>query len=332
MGYNGKTYKEAKDILIQRKLKAEMDAERKVKKLYEKMPEIKELKKQIASTNIKAAKAVIGGKNVVEEMEKLKKENLSMQHKIDTLMQENGLNKEMFKPKYYCTKCNDTGYIEKDGKTIMCSCFKNALVMCACRELNHFAPLSLSTFDSFSLDYYPKEYDQKYNLSVYEHMKKLYDFCVDYAKNFNKNSISILMKGNTGLGKTHLSLAIANEVIRKGFGVIYVSAPSLVNKLEKNYFSNSNESDDTTSLLTTCDLLIIDDLGTEFHTQYSVSALYNIINSRMLFEKPTIINTNFSMRELEKQYTDRFVSRINGHAQKLDFLGSDIRIRKNEKI
>ena len=158
-------------------------------------------------------------------------------------------------------------------------------------------------------------------------MSKILRYCKSYADNFTKNSESILMKGATGLGKTHLSLAIANEVIKKGYGVIYVSAPSLMQKLEKLYFSRDDDNS-AIDMLIECDLLIIDDLGTEFHGQLSVSQMYNIFNSRMLANKPVIINTNLSLRELEKIYTERFVSRIIGNAQKLDFLGSDIRVRK----
>lgn len=137
------------------------------------------------------------------------------------------------------------------------------------------------------------------------------------------------MKGATGLGKTHLSLAIANEVIKKGYGVIYASAPSLVSKLEKNYFSN-NDDDSAFSILVDCDLLIIDDLGTEFHSQFGVSQFYNIFNSRMLSNKPIIINTNLSVKELENNYSQRFVSRICGNAQQLNFKGKDIRAIRRE--
>ena len=136
------------------------------------------------------------------------------------------------------------------------------------------------------------------------------------------------MKGRTGLGKTHLSLAIAGEVLKRGYGVIYVSAPALLQKLEKEYFSRTGGDTSSFDMLTDCDLLIIDDLGAEFRTQFSVSQIYNILNSRLLQHKPVIISTNLSMQELEKNYSERFVSRINGAAQKLDFVGKDLRVRK----
>ena len=135
-----------------------------------------------------------------------------------------------------------------------------------------------------------------------------------------------MMRGATGLGKTHLSLAIANEVIQNGFGVIYVSAPMLVSSLEKSHFKYDYDTEEETiNSLVTCDLLIIDDLGTEFQSSYSTSTIYNIFNSRLLNRKPTIMNTNLTLKDLEKSYSPRFVSRVMGNCAKIDFLGRDIR-------
>lgn len=327
MGFSSSVYKAAADKLFARRLKAEKDADRRRENIYKSIPRTKELEKEISSCSIKAARAVINGGDVVENMKKLRDRNLSMQAELNEILISNGYAEDVFEPDYFCKKCRDTGYYEEDGKTLVCSCLKQALVSCACEELNRTAPLSLSTFDSFSLDYYDKKSDIKTGISPYNQMSKILRYCKNYADNFSKNSESILMKGATGLGKTHLSLAIANEVIKKGYGVIYVSAPSLMQTLEKQFFSKEDDNS-TINMLIDCDLLIVDDLGTEFHGQLSVSQLYNIFNSRMLSGKPIIINTNLSMRELEKIYSERFVSRISGNAQKLDFLGSDIRIRK----
>lgn len=327
MGYSSSVYKAAADRLFERRLNAEREADRRKVEIFKILPRTKELEKEISRCGIQAARAVIGGGDVAEEMKNLRDRNLAMQSELAEILNSNGYNKDVFEPAYRCKVCNDTGYYEENGRTLVCSCLKQALVTCACEELNRTAPLSLSTFDSFSLDYYDKEIDSKTGISPYSHMSKILRYCQSYADNFTKNSESILMKGATGLGKTHLSLAIANEVIKKGYGVIYVSAPSLMQKLEKLYFSRDDDNS-AIDMLMECDLLIIDDLGTEFHSQLSVSLMYNIFNSRMLANKPVIINTNFDLRELEKNYTERFVSRIIGNAQKLDFLGSDIRVRK----
>ncbi len=211
----------------------------------------------------------------------------------------------------------------------MCSCLKKAMVEEACAELNKNSPLSLCTFEDFNLDYYSKNTENGYPRSPYEQMKSIFAYCRSYAESFTPKSESVFMNGYTGLGKTHLSLSIANEVIKRGYGVIYVSAPILVSKLEKEQFSRSKDDNgNTEDTLLNCDLLIIDDLGTEFTNQFSKKAIYNLFNSRLLSGKPIIINTNLDLAELEKLYTERFVSRIIGEAHRLDFFGKDVRLMK----
>ena len=290
MGYGSSVYKSAGDRLAEKRLAAEKRADMRRAEIYSKLPRARELEHQIASCGLEAAKTVLRGGDVVAEMTMLRDKNLALQDELSRLLTENGYDKNSLEPQYSCSKCSDTGYFEQGAITVMCDCMKRELVNCA--------------------------------------WEKIYKFCRAYAHSFTPDSGSILMKGATGLGKTHLSLAIANEVIRRGYGVIYVSAPALLSKLEKEYFSRGTGDSNTIQMLTDCDLLIIDDLGTEFRTQFSVSQIYNLLNARMLAGKPFIINTNLTMPELEKAYSNRFVSRINGDAQKLDFLGSDLRVKR----
>lgn len=327
MGYSNSVYKAASDILHERRLNAEKAAERRKEEVYERFPRVKELEKQISMGGIKTARAVLAGGDVKKAVSKLRDQDLAMQAEVKRILTDNGYPANYFEPKYFCKKCEDKGYYDINGKTVRCPCMKSALVTCACAELNRYAPLSLSTFESFDLEYYDKSINPKVKTSPYEHMSKVFRLCQNYADNFSKNSESILMSGETGLGKTHLSLAIANEVIKKGYGVVYASAPPIISKLEKEYFS-SDKDDSLFSMLADCDLLIIDDLGTEFYSQFAVSQFYNLFNSRMLSNKPIIINTNLTITELKEKYTDRFVSRICGNARQLDFLGRDIRIRR----
>jgi hypothetical protein len=327
MGYSNSVYKAASDTLHERRLNAEKAAERRKEEVYKRFPRVKELEKQISVGGIKTARAVLAGGDVKDAVSKLRDQNLAMQAEVKRILTDNGYPENYFEPDYFCKKCNDKGYFDINGKTVRCSCMKSALVTCACAELNRYAPLSLSTFESFDLEYYDKSINPEVKTSPYEHMSKIFRHCQNYADNFSKNSESILMSGKTGLGKTHLSLAIANEVIKKGYGVVYASAPQIISKLEKEYFS-SDKDDSLFSMLVDCDLLIIDDLGTEFYSQFAVSQFYNLFNSRMLSNEPIIINTNLTITELREKYTDRFVSRICGNARQLDFLGRDIRIRR----
>ncbi len=329
MGYSSSVYKNAADRLAQRRLTAEKQADERRKEIYEKYPRARELEQEIASCGTAAVRAVLRGGDVVAEMTVLKERNLALQAELRALLTANGYAENALEPHYTCAKCGDTGYYELGDRTVMCTCLKQQLVACACEEFNRIVPLTLSTFESFSVDKYSKVKDPATGIVPYYHMDKIFKFCKAYANSFTPHSQSILMKGATGLGKTHLSLAIANEVIRRGYGVMYVSAPELVIKLERERFSRDREGGDILETLTACDLLIIDDLGTENHSSYTDSQVYTLFNARMLNHRPVIISTNLSMAELERDYSGRFVSRINGAAQKLDFLGSDLRIKKN---
>lgn len=327
MGYSSTVYKSAADKLAQSRLDAEKSADRRRREIYEKLPRAKELEQQIASCGVEAARTVLRGGDVVAEMTKLKDKNLSLQAQLRELLAENGYAADVMEPHYACHNCQDTGYYEYMGRTVMCACLKQQLVACACEELNRSAPLKLCTFESFHTDSYSDVFDASLGVVPRRHMEKIFKFCKSYAQNFTPEAGSILMKGATGLGKTHLSLAIANEVIRRGYGVIYVSAPALFAKLEKEHFSRSADSDTMDTLLG-CDLLIIDDLGTEFKSQFATAQAYQLFNSRVLQSKPVIVSTNLTMAELEREYSNRFVSRVNGAAQKLDFVGDDLRIKR----
>ena len=326
MGYSSTVYQHAADKLAEQRLRAEKQADARRKEIYEKYPRVRQLEQDIASCGTAAVRAVLNGGDVVAEMTRLKEKNLALQAELRTLLTEHGYGEDALEPQYACRRCSDTGYFEQQGRTVMCSCLKQQLVACACEEFNRIVPLRLSTFESFSVEKYSKAVDPSTGIAPYYHMEKIYKFCRAYAQSFTPQSQSILMKGATGLGKTHLSLAIANEVIRRGYGVMYVSAPELVIRLERERFARERDGD-ILETLTACDLLIIDDLGTENHSAYTDAQLYTLFNSRVLNHRPVIISTNLSMAQLEKDYSGRFVSRINGAAQKLDFLGEDLRIK-----
>lgn len=329
MGYSKEIYRATKAKMEERRTRAERMSEQVRTEVYRRVPRIEELEKEISMCGISAARAVLTGGDVKSAVQNLRNKSLAMQNEVKKLLVENGYDENCFEPHYSCKYCKDTGYIEKEGKTVYCPCFKRLLVATACEELNRTAPLRLSTFESFNLDMYSHEIDKESGVSPYDKMQKIYNYCVQYAKTFTPQSKSILMRGGTGLGKTHLSLAIANEVTRRGFGVIYVSAPMLMSTLSNMHFSRESNDTEYFDMLTKCDLLIIDDLGTEYSTPFSNTQFYNLCNSRMLSRKPLIINTNLSVNELEKTYTSRFISRIYGEGVRLNFVGDDIRLKKS---
>lgn len=329
MGYSKEIYRATKAKMEDRRTTAERRADAVREEVYRRVPRIEELEREISSCGILAVRAVLNGGDVKTTTQELRNKSLAMQSEVRNLLVKNGYNENCFEPQYNCKNCNDTGYIEKDGKTVYCPCFKRLLVATACEELNRTAPLRLSTFESFDLNMYSHEVDRESGVSPYDKMQKIFNYCVQYARTFTPDSKTLLLRGGTGLGKTHLSLAIANEVTKRGYGVIYVSAPMLMSTLSNMHFSKEENDAEYLDMLTKCDLLIIDDLGTEFSTQFSTTQFYNLCNSRMLLKKPLIINTNLSISELEKSYSSRFVSRIYGEGVRLNFVGDDIRLKKS---
>ena len=187
--------------------------------------------------------------------------------------------------------------------------------------MNNNSQIKLSSFDTFNLSYYSG--------NDYHVMKRIFEFTRSYAETFRGNSGSILMFGKTGLGKTHLSLAIANEVLKKGYSVIYDSTINILRKIEKEHFGK-NSFADTLSLILDCDLLILDDLGTEYETPFYSSTIYNIINTRLNSDKPTIVSTNLDYAGIEKRYDERVVSRLCAVYTCLEFKGEDVRLQKRK--
>lgn len=323
LGYSKDIFESVSRKLEKFRRDARMENEEKVKKFYMMFPRAKEIDRLLSKTAICAAKSILNGAGAKEQLEKLKISNQKLQFELSSILIEANLPRDYLQIKYRCERCCDTGYVNG----MMCTCMKKLLKHEAYDKLNRLSPLSLSTFDCFSLEYYSDLPAREGGISPRKRMKDILNFCINYAENFSLKSSSLLMQGATGLGKTHLSLAIANDVINKGYGVIYGSAPNIIMKLEKERFTYGTEKiySDSESYLIDCDLLILDDIGTEFATSFSSSAIYNIINSRIMEYKPTIISTNFSIRDLECAYSSRLVSRIMGNHLRLEFLGGDVR-------
>lgn len=323
MSYNKEIFSLAKVILEKVRNKNIKEYEQRKKLFYLKFKEGAKIEDEIARNAVFVAKAVLSGKNVKKQLTALKDNNLKLRNKLKIMLKSANLPEDYLKVKYNCSKCLDTGYIGG----IMCSCFKKILRNETYNALSRLSPLSLCSFSTFSLEYYGNTTVDGNTNYIRAKMQKIYNYCAEYAASFSVYSENLFITGETGLGKTHISLAIANDVIKKGFGVIYASVPNIVSKLEKERFKYLG-SENTETHLIECDLLILDDLGTEYRTQFSNAALYNIINSRILYKKPTIISTNCSLKLIETDYSKRLVSRLWGNYRLLNFCGKDIRAEK----
>ncbi len=322
MKYDRTTLQRAAEEMVHRQKKANSEAEKRRSFLFAQCPEAAELDRKIASTSSRFA-AILAQKDketIQREISILQNENLHWQKQLEKILLSRNLPKDYLDVHYECPICHDTG--SHNGQ--MCSCFETLLRQTAFRELCESSPLEVCSFSDFDLRYYP---DDDGDISSRTVMKSIFDYCRCYAADFSEESPNICMYGSTGLGKTHLSLAIAAEVIQKGYGVVYGSCPNLVSRLEREKFGRSTEN--TEDSLLECDLLILDDLGAEFSTQFTVATVYNIINTRLLKRLPTIISTNLDMEGIQQKYTERVASRLIGEYTLLRFSGKDVRQLKN---
>ncbi len=325
MGYSKDVYESAMGRLSDRRSRALREARLRREMLEAKFPRIAQIEGEIARTGARTARIIItGGASVSEQIEQLARENLAQQQELKQLLAAAGVAEDYMEPRYFCAKCRDEGYV--DGR--MCVCLKQLLREEAYNKLNRLSPLELCGFENFDLSYYSDEPNAKTGKSPRKKMEENFRFCKKYAETFSMDSSSLLMSGATGLGKTHLSLAIAREAIARGYGVVYGSAQNLIAQLERERFGKAQPGEDSAALLLECDLLILDDLGTEFITPFVTSAIYNVVNTRLITGRPTIINTNLSLQELESKYSERIISRIMGGYRVLWFDGRDVRLLK----
>lgn len=326
MPYSQEIYHIAKERLEQRRQQALRMAEYNREQLYREIPRLKEIDSELSAIGASIGKSVVGGEG--EDIRSLSEKSLRLQEEQEQILSEHNIHKEIFEPHFSCAMCEDTGYVEEEHRTVVCECLQKLMAEVAGEQLSADLPLKDCTFDNFSLDYYSKEPDAN-GKTPFNRMSNIYNYCVNYAETFTPHSKSLLLRGGTGLGKTHLSLAIANVVINKGMSVIYATAPDILSKLEREHFSyRYGEQEDTFQTLLSCDLLILDDLGTEFVSAFTTSCVYNLFNSRILSGKPIIISTNLQIDELIGAYSQRFVSRLIGACDRLDFIGEDIRAMK----
>lgn len=293
-----------------------------------KYPEIYSVYREIRSTASKLSDVVFSkSPNAHELIEKIKDDNLSNQAKLKRMLASFGYSEDYLSVKYHCSNCHDTG--TRMGN--MCECLEELITKYMVESLNEQCAIKLHSFAEFRLDYYPESIKVKGNtVSCRDKMADIVKFCMDYAKNFTSDSPGLFMIGATGLGKTFLSCCIAQELINKGCSVAFDSVQNYLRAIEKEHFGRAEG--DTLELILKADLLILDDLGSEFETSFSTSVIYNIINTRCNEGRPTIISTNIPLQKLTERYDDRIVSRLTGNFKPLRFFGEDIRQikRRNE--
>lgn len=312
------------DEYASKALKAQSAAESLKRELHAVCPELKEIDGALSECSLKLfAESLKGGGDLAERIEKIKSENAILQEKRKKCLSVHSLPEDITEPKYECKNCNDSGYA--GGK--MCGCLKGRLTTARIEYSGIGQLIRTQSFESFNVNY------QSADKIAFAETKRIYDRCLSYANTFggedknkdNRND-SLLFMGKTGLGKTHLSTSIAKRVIERGFEVVYDTASNIMSDFEAVHFKNGERG--MTDKYFECDLLIIDDLGTEMQTSFTLSTLYNIINTRINRAKGTIINTNLTRDELRKRYEERITSRLFGEYKPILFKGGDVRMLK----
>ena len=324
MGYSMEVMQRARARLAAAKADRESENRQHLDEAYAKVPRLREIDRQLRLTMAMAAQAVFAsGGDVNEALEEAKNQNLALQREREALV------RMYFEDGYLddspiCDRCSGSGYVG----SAMCECLAELCRQEQKKELT-FLNVGRENFDQFKLEYYPDRLDHKLGLNIRSVMEKTYQACRKYAYGFSERSGNLLFSGDTGLGKTFLSACIARTVADRGFSVVYESAGHLFAKLERAKFAGDEQAREEVKKYTECDLLIVDDLGTEMPGQFTTAALYSLVNDRLLSGKAMIISTNLNVEDLSRRYSAQIASRLRGSFTRMTFVGEDIRVKKN---
>lgn len=321
MKYSEAIYSKAEAELKERRINAERLAEMRRNEVAAKYPELLDIEKIMRETALSVIRSVgAGGERV--DISQLAKSNLEAQQKKKDLLKKAGYPEDYLEIPYSCKDCKDSGI--NNGK--LCKCHLDILKRISVESLSCSPILARSTFDSFDLNNYSTIKDIELGFSHREIMGGVFAMLKNYAENFRPENPSLFFSGGTGLGKTHLALAIFNVLIQNGYSVYYESARKVVKQLQNEHFGKSDS--ELEEELSKNDLIIIDDLGAEFETPFANAAINEIIDDAVLMGKPLILISNLNRTEFEQRYGERAASRLNSF-EIVQFFGTDIR-QKNK--
>ena len=324
MAYSAEIIRRAQQRLNQARSDRESENQQHQAQAYEQVPRLKEIDRQLRMTMAMAAQAVFSsGGDVQAAMEEARQKNKALQEERAWLIDAN-FEDGFLDDSPICERCGGSGYIG----TQMCECLAELCRQEQKKELT-FLSAGQESFHQFRLDYYSDRLDPRLGASPRTIMEMTLKTCRNYAANFSMKSGNLLFSGDTGLGKTFLSACIARAVADSGHSVVYESAGHLFTNMERAKFSGDEQARRDSEKYAVCDLLIVDDLGTEMPGQFVTAALYNIINDRLLENRPTIISTNLNTDDLGRRYSPQIASRLRGAYRRVAFVGDDIRLLKN---
>ena len=323
MAYDGRIMRQALARFEEDKQRRAAEFARRRDRLYAAEPRLREIENQLRATMSRLiASALRRGADPVPAVKVLRDENLEMQAERADLLREMGYPADYLEEKPACSLCGDTGY--RDGQ--VCRCLREYYKRAQLAELSKLLDLGGQSFETFSFDWYSDDRGER-KVSPRENMERNYDVCQDYARQFSLRSDNLLLMGQPGLGKTFLSACIARVVSERGYSVVYDTAEHIFSQMEEETFrpEDAPEACEDVRRYLRCDLLIVDDLGTEMVTSFVQSALYQLVNGRLISGKKTVINTNLTPRQLGERYLPQVQSRLEGEYRILPFFGEDIR-------
>lgn len=324
MGYNQENFRRIREEYSRKYLDVQEAASKRREELHAILPEIKEIDSQLSDMGLKIMQAALQSDDYAAALAEIEAQSHALEQRRAEILIKNGFPADYTAPRYECDACGDTGYIDYK----MCDCMRKKLILAGYASSGIGTLMQTQSFENFSLDYY------KADRMTYLLMQSNLERAKEYAKTFHPaRSENLAMFGGTGLGKTHLSTAIAREVIEGGWDVVYVSCVDMFADYEAQRFGNSTGTPTGADLsrYTDCDLLIIDDLGTELTNQFTTSCLYGLLNTRLNRHLPVILSTNLETDEFRKRYWDRITSRVLGYFTVMPFKGTDIRRQKLSK-
>jgi DNA replication protein DnaC len=325
MAFTDSQYDELMNTYYQNQRNNQAINDQRKKEIYAAIPRIQEIDRQIAQSSIDAVRAKL--KTSADNTAAVKEENDALIVEKTDLLKTHGYAADYLQPVYTCPLCQDTGRTA-DG---YCSCFKQAAISLLYKQSTLENILQVENFEHFNLDYYPKENDGTHTYTSYDNMNSILNKSKAFVENFETQKENFLFYGDTGLGKTYLSNCIAKALLDTGHTVLYQSSIHLFEDVCAEVLmkrSSSSKNQEIYHYLYDCDLLIIDDLGTERTNSFVSSELYDILNTRMRSNQSTIISTNLNLKELNERYSDRITSRIFAEYKIFNFFGQNIRIAK----
>ncbi|MDD6195912.1 MAG: ATP-binding protein [[Clostridium] aminophilum] len=325
MGLSNAQYQAIMRIYSQRQLKSRHDLNARKAEIAEKIPAIPQMNDEVSSCAAAAARKLLAGDQ--DAVTRLRAQIADLKEQKEVLLKSHGYPADYLEPRYHCPDCRDTGYIDNRK----CHCFRKQEINLLYEQSNIRAVLEKENFSTFSYDWFDDEKkDPRSGMTARENMARTVRICQEYIEDFRTKKGNLLFTGKTGLGKTFLSNCIARELIERYHSVVYLPASQMFDIFSRDRFSYDDDEDlrSRAEYLMECDLLIIDDLGTELINTFTVSQLFTVINERLNRANGTIISTNLPVNEMRDVFTERVMSRIISAYQIIPFFGEDIRIRR----